>query len=366
MPDFSTNQSQAQTGTVGAGRAPAGEGYPSPEGEGPHGKGSRAVPPADNMGVKNTLASETLPVLFRCDYLRVTAWIDPSEWEAVHAENIEPKLGSWVDLEHGGRFYHNVYEAQLGSRLYANPGGAGCDPRQITLELPGKACAFLGWEGIERIYLELKLHSERISVTRLDLAFDQAPFTVSEFWEAINESEIRTYARRDSFKYITMPNSKRENGEKGCGTVYVGTRDSFRFLRVYDQHGFTRCELELHDQKAAQVAVHLFETGCGDEYPLDVAANRAMGHLRDFIDVNTDWWKTFTAGIVRAYMKLTGKTAQEVSADAVGAWIFKQTAAAFSVVVDVYGKDIIGVLMQVGRKKRRDNKRYQVILGERI
>ena len=317
-------------------------------------------PPPDNMGVKN------LPVLFHVDYLRLTAWIERDTWEDVYDRTIGGALGDWVDLGHGGRFYQKTFQGHLGARLYTTPGIEGLDPRQITVELPGKACQYIGLFGLKRFFQQIYLNSYRISVPRIDLAFDNAPFEVMEFWEAVNSDHFRSYARRDSIRLLENPKMKRENGELGCATVYVGTRTSLRMLRVYNMHGPTRVELEVHDEKALQVAEHMFFCEEDDDELEAATCGRAMGNLRDFIDVQSDWWKEFVSGYERAYMKLTGATAKEIDVQEISSWVYRQVSSALSVLVDVYGEDYVRGLIVAGRYKRRKNSKYQIILGDKV
>jgi hypothetical protein len=212
----------------------------------------------------------------------------------------------------------------------------------------------------------LEAISDKVSVTRLDLAFDDAPFEVSDFWDAVSEGECRTYANRASFRRFENPYELREDGRQGCETVYIGTRDSLRMLRVYNQHGGTRVEIEFHDEKAFQVAEDLFFADDLGKGVMDEVYRKAMGHLRDFIDVTRDWWDTFTAGIVRAYMRLTGRTARQIDAASVAEWIYSQASMALSVCYDVYGKDLLEVLLARGRAKRKNNLKYRVMLGEAV
>lgn len=320
----------------------------------------RAIPPVDNMGVKNCEVS------FHVDYLRVTAWIDRADWENVYDLTLGGFLGDWVDIERGGHFYKRVYEAHLGARLYTIPANENLDQRQITIELPGKACQFLGFERLSNFYIQLKIHSERVSVARIDLAFDGVPFTVAEFWDAVHAGDCRTYARRDTFRLMDNPYEKREDGQEGCSTVYVGNRESLRMLRVYDKHGPTRVEMEVKNEKALQIAEDLFLT-CGDGQELmDAVYRRSIGHLRDFIDVTRDFWDAFTAGIARAYQALTGATAKEIDAEAVATWLYKQVSSAYSVAVDVYGEKFMETLLLHGRSRRTKKTKYRVILGEGI
>lgn len=322
--------------------------------------GGACTPPSNNMGVKNQL------VAFHADYLRVTAWINPEEWEEVYDRTIGGALGDWVPIEQKGMFYQRLFQAALGARLYTCPSGLNRDANQITVQLPGKACQYLGFAGLQAFVTYLEAYSDRISITRLDLAFDTSLFSVGQFWEAANQEDCRTYARRDTFKYIDGPNELREDGQKGCGTVSLGKRDSLRYLRVYDKHGPTRVELELKDKKAHQVAQDLFYAQEEGKEVVDLVFEKAMGHLRDFVDVSRDWWEAFTAGIIRAYMQLTGKTAREIDVQAVADWLFEEVSMAFSACVDVYGEKVINNLLARGRWKRKKNQKYQVMLGDAI
>lgn len=309
-------------------------------------------------------------VAFRVDWLRLTWWGDFETFKIIYCNLLADDCGSWVDFEYGSRSYGKMYGARLGLRLQTEPRNLYMDHRQITIDIPGQACAFLGFERLQEFYLSLMVAGDRLSCSRIDLAFDQEIFSVQDCNKAVEDNAIRTLVKRTykggktGFQFRSNPYQIRDNGQEGCATLEIGNRESTRFLRIYDKHGPTRLELELHDEKSTAVASELFNMpGCGEDL-LQAVYARSLGHLRDFIDFERDFWEKFCDGISRAFAKLPQKDTKAIDAEQILNWIMRQVACAYSVALDVYGAETMSAVLEQGRFKRLRNKKYRIILGE--
>jgi len=148
------------------------------------------------------------------------------------------------------------------------------DRMGIHIQLPGQALSALGWKKALQICRELVG-----SVTRIDIACDcKGQSDATDIYGALIAKTAVTRAQ----KYALMV------GNTGK-TVYVGSRASERFLRVYDKAAqtgtagnWTRIELECKGDRAKWIAAYVLDEG-----------ERAIGALiADFVDCPGVAWYT--------------------------------------------------------------------------
>src|SRR5690606_25726491 len=125
----------------------------------------------------------------------------------------------------------------------------------------------------------------------------------------------------------------REDGQIGHSIFRMGSRQSSRYLRVYNLHGPVRLEIETRSKRADTIARDVLVHA-----PDDWAA-KAMAHLRDFVDVHADYWQEFIQGEARANCTVTDARTSEMSR--ISDWLYKQVAPSLSVLADVYGEDAV-------------------------
>jgi len=130
-------------------------------------------------------------------------------------------------------------------------------------------------------------------------------------------------------------------------TFYFGSRQSERFLRVYNKRGPTRLEVEYKGIRAAHIASEILK----DE--VDEWLEISMAHLLDFIDIDIPWWKEFTGDTERAYSKL--HETKEKSIEKTGGWLLKQAAPALAVLVEVTNGEFLFEMLDEGRKRMYRN-----------
>jgi DNA relaxase NicK len=181
--------------------------------------------------------------------------------------------------------------------------------------------------------------------TRIDLAFDQMPFTPQDIEDAISRGQITSSAKRETLKVYRSPFEKRDDGGIGTHTVEYGSRMSERMIRAYDRRGFTRLELELKMRRADLVAKQLLSASeVAEWWPIMIS------HLRDYIDFNADWWDEFVNGIGRA--RAIVSSPKERTAESMTSWLEKSVAVTLSVIHDMRPDYFLKDLIRQGRMKR--------------
>jgi DNA relaxase NicK len=254
---------------------------------------------------------------------------------------------SYIETRDYGRnfFYKRHHLFEYGMRLYFEPSQENMPP--CLLECPGKACEAIGYESLQMLYCNANL-------TRCDVAFDGAPFSPGQAAQWIRDGNIRTRAKRGKFLEELLGSG---DGE----TVYIGSRESERLVRVYDRRGFTRVELELKGKSANAFKDVLLDS--------ENFVTQSVGILReylDFIDVSKDSnvsraplldvWKEFTMNLERFKLQLEGKAVQTL--DEVQDWLEHQVSAMLATFARAGGS--VGQLIKIGRTKM--SKRHRDLL----
>jgi hypothetical protein len=264
-------------------------------------------------------------------------------------------FGSLQGMGHGGRGFHEIWYSLLGFKVYVHPSQGEMD--YFHFEIPGQACELIHWQSLQALD-DLLRHNypERYHYTRLDCAFDDVPFTPAEVEAAITSGHVRSLAKRESMRVYKSPFEPRENGDLGTYTVDFGSRKSERMMRVYDRRGFTRLELELKDRRADLVAKEILgSSDICDWGPI------AIGHLRDFVSFQTEWWDEFVQDVGRAWATVT--TPREISEARTTAWLRRQVSPALSVIHDIGPDNFLEILIREGRVRRQRGNRYELLLS---
>jgi len=273
--------------------------------------------PGTNRGV--IVANENIDeVQVGIHWVSLTAFTNPSNlvqcvMEAFLRQPLAD-IGYWdkvfIDSGKSGRRYKSLFFGPLGLRLYAYPGME----LHCHLEIPGEAIEQMGQAAILELLSSLNelTHCDRVvsgdeppeprpvvwRCTRLDIAFDHVPFSPRQCYDAWQRGDVRCAANRDSYKWIES-----ETGN----TLYIGSRMSGRFVRIYDRRGFTRLEFELKGHWADGIGAVVAAA------PYETWRDFALSHLRQFLDfVNRDtggsvsradllpWWAVFAERVERA------------------------------------------------------------------
>jgi DNA relaxase NicK len=280
-------------------------------------------------------------VEFLIDWITVTVWCQKDVILKLLEEVFTP-LSYFRDGDHGGMGYRGTMYGLGGSKLLYSPAD---NSERVTLVVPGQACSALPPELWIDLFTQLDLQSIKWNVTRLDLAFDFVPFTPEDMYKAIEEGSIRSLAKRESLRMDSSPLKMRDTGGQiGCSTVYFGSRQSHRMIRVYNRRGPTRLEMECKDKRADLIARRIFKASPEEWF------NLAISHVRDFIDVECPWWDDFIKDVERAYAKLVNLA--DVTLSKLVSWIDSQVAPALSVLYDC-DLFLVDTIIQRGRRRRK-------------
>mgnify|MGYP006302195317 CR=1 FL=1 len=286
------------------------------------------------------------------DYFRITVHLSKRECMDLYHHFFHIALGDLVELEHGAKGFKGVLQSLHGFQLKHSPGNG---LHYCTFEFSGNVCRMIPPEFFIAFYRHLTWEEIKFNVTRIDLAFDNVPFTPHHFEEAINENQtfpekniIRSLTRRESFKWYSSPfKEKEDGGGLGQYTAYFGSRQSERFLRVYDKRGPTRLEAEFKGDRASLVTDDLLTQEEKNWFSI------MIGHLLDFIDIEKPWWKALIGEHERRYARI--QSAKEESLDKKREWLHYQVAPTLAAVLECTGGEELFSLLEEGKKRMRDS-----------
>lgn len=125
----------------------------------------------------------------------------------------------------------------------------------------------------------------------------------------------------------------------------LGSMQSQRVLRVYNQRGYNRVEMMARAERADIIAADLAVTQVNRWYQI------AISHVLDFIDIdNSSAWDDLKKGHKRAGRKL--ESAEEMTMQRLHSWIEHQVAPSLSVLVDLYGMEELEAILEIGRNHK--------------
>jgi DNA relaxase NicK len=290
---------------------------------------------------------------FGIHWLNFTVHASREEAFMIYDILFKSTFGDLEELGHGGKGFKEIFRGLLEFKIYVTPSHE-TDDEYFFFEIAGQACELISWQYLQGLESLLSTNYKNYYIyKRIDLAFDNCPFTPLQVKQVVTEGSIRSLAKRKSLKIEESPFGLKDNGEEGTHTVYFGSRSSERMIRVYDKRGFTRLELELHDLRADLVAKELFQAD-------DISKwyEIMIGHLRDFIDLDTPWWVEFIGGLGRAWASVTKP--KDIAIEKLINWIDHQVTPALSVVVDTQPEEVMEILLKRGRERR--GSKYNLLL----
>ena len=111
-------------------------------------------------------------------------------------------------------------------RIYYN----GNDGMGINTSISGKGCRYMESQGQDLWSLVFRLErSDKINITRLDLALDTSVKLIDKIRAKIDKKEYISKSR--SISYICKSGAKSTRTE----TIYIGSRSSDLMIRIYDK-----------------------------------------------------------------------------------------------------------------------------------
>jgi len=281
--------------------------------------------------------------------------------------HLQDALGFLTDTERKGRGFDSIDVALNEAKFYYNP----IQPKKQDLdgpelpqveyyhvEIPGSACDCLLPTVFRDIFADLAASGLRFQVKRIDIAFDDVPFSPVEFCKAVINGYAVTLAKRETLSLVQSPFQVKENGTFGSDTCYLGSKTSGRFLRIYNQRGFTRLEFVCKDERAQVVCADIFEHMYGDWDYL------AREHLVQYIRFTEEFsqWHDFIKTAQSADIKIS--SARLVSLSRMEGWFERQVAVSLSVFYEVWGPKVADTKLKkmVTKGASRDRSRYRSVL----
>jgi len=274
-------------------------------------------------------------------------------------------LGHMVETERKGRGFEKISTALNEAKLYTEPlkqkNSHGQDiDEYYHIELTGTACDACIPTIFQDVVMFLEASKLRWNMKRIDIAWDDLPFTPVQFCEEIVQGRVISCAKRETLHIGQSPFQKRLAGDGiGCDTCYFGSKDSQRFIRVYNQRGGTRLEIVYRDERAHVVALDIFQ------YEYQAWDNRAKMHLVQYIRFTEVFtaWVDFIGSTPSANIKIS--SARLVSLSRMESWFERQVSVALSVYYDVWGhqdarKRLDKMLSKASAS--RDRSRYRSVL----
>ncbi len=292
---------------------------------------------------------------FMIHYLSITVHLSLEECIELYNQHFRLALFMLYDLHHGAKGFRGVKAGALGFQLKHTPGSGR---NFCSFMFPGQACEVVPPEFFVYFYKTLIRQEIKFNVTRLDLAFDNVPFTPKDFYQIIKEDNkrieqgekqrVRTLTQRETVEFITQPFKDKEDGSGiSRDTCYFGSRKSNRFIRVYNKRGPTRLEIELKGKRANLVASAILKEDVDNWLEISKA------HLLDFIDIDIPWWKEFVGETERAYTKLY--CPKDKSIEKKREWLLKQVSPTFAAVKEVTNGEIIFEMLDEGERRMYRN-----------
>lgn len=194
------------------------------------------------------------------DYLRITtgksAKFDPKTWAEIYLSEFGDTFTG--ETCQGLMGYNQGRITESGGQLFWHDTE---DVMGVCFQWSGYALNKLFVSGQDENSLVSALNAKNAKFKRIDYAFDvfeNEQATPMAFFKHIQSEEVNTGARQNKLVHGKNPRKQKQNN---ADTVYLGSRQSDTFLRVYDKAKelkideflWTRIEIEIKGRKAEQV-----------------------------------------------------------------------------------------------------------------
>lgn len=282
---------------------------------------------------------------------------------AIHLQEFYTLVGDTpVPLEHGFRGYEC-------SAMILGTGRAGWSVArpEAHIDLSAQALSLIKGGHVDGILDVIDWTFEKGGhLTRLDISYDDriGIVTVAEVERALSCGDVVTRWHK------WRPDGDYEIGSPAVdgGTVYIGSRKSDAFLRIYDkakEQGlenthWTRFEIQLRNDSATSLARLL----CNAKNDEDLFVELSLGILKGYIefkDKNSDsnpsrrvclpWWEKIVGDVSR--VKASRVKSERTISNTVD-WVERQVAPALAVVKDFYGlrfQDLLNDILRDGKSR---------------
>lgn len=254
-----------------------------------------------------------------------------------------------VLLERGGFGYTRSYSIAK-AKVYFTPGRD-----DVFVSFPGAFCEQVGIVDLVVIATTLELEPN----SRLDVAWDIQGLEPEVFKDAFTDGNVVTRIHRSLNEETGRQKGIESRSNHEGDTVYLGSRHSNRFVRVYNRRGPTRLEMEWKDKRAVALWQRLLAVA-------EAAWSReAMAELRAFLDFRDrrasvrpdscpllDWWAEIVKDAGRSCVTFprVQKTFEDVQN-----WVHRQVAPSLALLYDGLNdfSSELKLLIQNGRTRYR-------------
>lgn len=227
------------------------------------------------------------------------------------------------------------------------------DSMGVHIQFSGKGCReYEKMEGFDWIQFFLDLEVRfRPKYTRVDIAIDDNKY--------LDMKKIIWYLERGyvstRFKSYKLLNEKKINGEELGKTVYLGSRKSDIYMRIYDKNiesdGFinaVRLEIVFKDENANNFIRSLWSIENFNS--LEFITNKVLNYYVRFIRPNNEvkknksrvenaeWWSEFLITLEKMSL---GKSKERVTLARIINWMEKQCASSMKLICETKGKEYL-------------------------
>jgi hypothetical protein len=290
-----------------------------------------------------------MTIFFSIHWFSISIGINRYTAHDVWSEYFHQYLGPLNQSKQKYRGFNNCSIALNNAKLLSGPlSHSHLGKDYVSFDFPGSACEALPPESIVDFYATF-CNTKPYKTTRIDLAWDGVAIKPSDIHDAVIDKSVRSVVHRNSLSFFTQPLERDALGNIGTSSVRLGSNHSYRQLKVYDRRGFSRLEFKTRKDWADLIARALLI-----DNP-DNWSEIAISHLRDFVDFESDnnllpWWQDFIMSIPRARKRLANARINELSRKT--SWIEIQAAPTISLLVDIYGRNYLEKLYDIGRMNR--------------
>lgn len=175
----------------------------------------------------------------------------PDKWTSEQlALYIVRQLSDWFGgfVEAGGsRWYTKSMRCELFGGVRVSWGHRTADTDHVLVEISGDALDVLSLDRVQDLAVGVMGHGT-LKATRVDVALDLLKSHRVEYgrlWRYVVSSNYVAKHKRsgNSMNWIKTPHGKED-------TIYLGSAQSLRRLRIYNRRGFTRLELQMRGRWA--------------------------------------------------------------------------------------------------------------------
>lgn len=291
-------------------------------------------PRNSNTGVVITNSAENTSTPAVVDWMSFTVPVDEDTTTEATAADYARRLGDCSQvLDRGALGYTHGWRLPGAGVVLHNPARPDMG---VHVSLPSEALQFIPYEPRDLIAMVL---TEGGRFTRVDVAVDTHEVHISTVDEAIQRGDLVSRAT----------NQEKIQSYKGDGfTIYIGSRTSDRFTRIYNKQAeqglpaeddiWTRAEVEFKGGQAQTAACHILQG-----VDLRSLVFSAIDFRDRAADSNTsrcprlDWWEQWIGAVDRVSFAIVQTITDSV--ERAYEWVRKQCAPTLAFLDNFFGKD---------------------------